>query len=81
MAVQTGSGGGGSPGLHDRREEGWGDRRARPQRSGGLGLDGRGAASPNRKRKVVSPAGLAAIFTLRLGSSVRGIIGVIGSMK
>lgn len=50
MAVKTETGGGGSPDLHDQREEGWGDRRFRPDPGldpgGGLGLDGLGVADP-----------------------------------
>ncbi len=39
---KTEDGGGGSPVLHEEskaKKEGWGDRRIRPQRNEGLGLD------------------------------------------
>lgn len=45
---------GGSPALHDRREEGWGyaPKRARPGR---LGLDGQGPQAPQLKEERCQP--------------------------
>lgn len=65
MAVKTVPGGGGSPGLHKRSEEAWGDRRVRPGASSdGLGLDGLGAASPTQRKASGSPKGLALLDQL-----------------
>ncbi len=52
------AGGGGSPGLHDQREEGWRHRRSRPKlKAKGLALTLRGPQAPN-ERGNVSPARL-----------------------
>ncbi len=60
IAVKTAPGGGGSPVLHDRREEGRGTRRTRPKRKvQGLALTAQWVASPNKEKSKVSPSGLS----------------------
>tara|TARA_R110000824_G_C15232706_1_gene678882 strand:- start:22062 stop:22256 length:195 start_codon:yes stop_codon:yes gene_type:complete len=53
IAVRAAIGGGGSPVLHERREEGRGYRLdASGDSSEGLGLDGSGGRRPQSKKKV-----------------------------